>query len=208
MYDTYVLNWSEDGAAEAVAHEGGLVEAVKDHFLLLLVDLLHLAEDDVALALNGGVVELGVLQDVREDVDRARHVLLEHLGVVHGLLARRVGVQMAAHVLDLELELLLRALGRALEGHVLQKVGRAVVLRGLVARAGADPHADRGGLAVRTLRRHAQAVGERGDLGGRRVEHVRRVVEARGRGGLRAREQALGLERGGAEHLGQHAACC
>jgi hypothetical protein len=44
-----------------------------------------------------------------------------------------VSVEMGSHVFDLELQIGLGSLGRALEGHVLQEVGNAVVLRGLVS---------------------------------------------------------------------------
>ena len=45
---------------------------------------------------------------------------------------RCVSVEMGSHVFDLELQIGLGPLGRALEGHVLQEVGNAVVLSSLV----------------------------------------------------------------------------
>lgn len=94
----------EDGAAEGLALEGNSVEVVKDNLLLELVDLLLLTEDDITLALNSGGLELGVLEDVRDDVDSLVNVLAEGLGVVDSLLAGGVGVEVGAEVLDLELE--------------------------------------------------------------------------------------------------------
>ena len=41
--------------------------------------LLHLAEDDRALALQRLCAEVRVLQDVRQDVDGLGHVRLQHL---------------------------------------------------------------------------------------------------------------------------------
>ena len=72
-----VLLGSEDGAAEGLVHKGSRVQVVKDNLLELFVDLLLLAEDDVALALNGRGLELGVLEDVGEDVDRVGHIRVE-----------------------------------------------------------------------------------------------------------------------------------
>ena len=74
--------------------------------------------------------------------------------------------QMAAHVLDLHLEGLLGPLAGALEGHVLEEMGRAVVGGRLVARSGIDPDSDRGGLGSGDgLGRDAEAGVERGDVG-------------------------------------------
>lgn len=82
-----------------------------------------------------------------------------------GLTNRSVGVEVTAHVLDLELELLLGALLGALytivsapsiqeareasylEGKVLQEVRGAIGLVRLRAAAGVDPHADGRGLS-------------------------------------------------------------
>jgi hypothetical protein len=82
-----VLLGAQDGAAKSLALEGGSVEVVEDDFLELLVNLLLLAKYDVPLALDGRGLELGVLQNVGEDVDRLRHVTVEGLGVVDGVFA-------------------------------------------------------------------------------------------------------------------------
>jgi hypothetical protein len=123
-----VLLGSEDGASEGLALESGGVQVVEDDLLELLVDLLLLTENDIALALDGLALELRVLQDIGENVDGGGDIVVEGLGVVDGVLAlslalitgihtfrssastyRGVGVQVAAHVLNLELELLLGA---------------------------------------------------------------------------------------------------
>ena len=68
------------------------MEVVQNELLLLLVDLGHFPEDDVALPLDGGLLELGVEKDVGEDLDGLSHVLLEDLGEVDGLLPGGVGI--------------------------------------------------------------------------------------------------------------------
>lgn len=95
------------------------MQVVKDDLLELLVHLLLLTKDHVPLPLDGRLVELRVLENVREDVNSLVDVLVERLGVVDGLLPRGVGVEVGAKVLDLELELGLVARLGALEGEVL-----------------------------------------------------------------------------------------
>ena len=65
-----VLRRAEDGHAERRALEGARVEVVKDDLLHVALHLLHLAQDDAALALDGVLVERAVLRDVSQDVHR------------------------------------------------------------------------------------------------------------------------------------------
>lgn len=84
-----VLLGAKDGAAEGLALESGGVKVVKDDFLELLVNLLLLAENNIALALNGRSLELGVLEDIGENVDRVGNIGVEGLGVVDGVFSLR-----------------------------------------------------------------------------------------------------------------------
>jgi hypothetical protein len=127
-----VLAGAEDGAAKGLVLESSSVKVVENNLLDLLLDLLGLAEDDVALTLDGGRLELGVLENVGDNVDALGNVGVESLSEVDGVLTldgglatlpnvvilsgsyRSVRVEVTTHVLDLELELLLRAPGSAL----------------------------------------------------------------------------------------------
>ena len=62
-----------------------------------------------------------------------------------------------------------------LEGHVLQEVGDAIVLRVLVPRPGVDPEADSGGrrIGAPTLCGHADPIVQHGQVGRRRVNLCR-----------------------------------
>mmetsp|Transcript_11819 Transcript_11819/g.31902 ORF Transcript_11819/g.31902 Transcript_11819/m.31902 type:complete len:270 (-) Transcript_11819:93-902(-) len=162
-----VLHWTEDGVTERAVVEGREVQAVEDHLLSCLFHFLHLAQDDAPLEIQGVLVQGGVMQDIRQDVDALQQVVLEALGVVHGLLPRGVRVQMAAHVLDLLLELDAAAPTGALEGHVLQEMRRAVVFLRFEAAARIDPNADRQRLVCGALGRHAQTARKGRDLCGR-----------------------------------------
>lgn len=82
-----VLLRPKNGTAERLVLESSGMQVVENNFLELLVYLLLFPKNDVALALNGGWLELGVLQDVGEDVDGIRNVGVERLGVVDGVLS-------------------------------------------------------------------------------------------------------------------------
>jgi hypothetical protein len=59
---------------------------------LLLVDLGHFAKNDIPLSFNGGLLQLGVEENVGQDFDRLADIVLEDLGKVDSLFARCVGV--------------------------------------------------------------------------------------------------------------------
>jgi len=101
--------------------EGGGVQVIEDNLLHLLVDLLLLAEDDIALTLNSLVVQGRVLEDIREDLNRLGDIGLEGLGVVDSLLARGVGVQVSAHVLNLDLKVVLTTSVGALSMNIVNR---------------------------------------------------------------------------------------
>ena len=65
----------------------------------------HLPQDDLSFPSNGLIGQVGVLQDVGQDVNCLRHIGLHDLGVVAGLLPGGVGIQVGPHVLDLGLQL-------------------------------------------------------------------------------------------------------
>jgi hypothetical protein len=168
---------------------------VEDDLLHLLINLLLLPYNDVPFPLNSPLLELRVLEDIRDDVDGLGHVLAEGLGVVDGLLAGGVGVEVGAEVLDLELKCVLGAAASALEGHVLEEVSSARGLVGLCARASIDPHADGGGLGGGVgLGGDGQTVGEGGDLGEGRVGRCREPTQTRALGVTR--RSVLGLGNG------------
>lgn len=82
-----VLAGAEDRAAKGLVLEGSGMQVVEDDLLDLLLDLLGLAEDDIALTLDGRLLELRVLEDIGYDVDTLRNVRVEGLGEVDGVLA-------------------------------------------------------------------------------------------------------------------------
>ena len=135
------------------------VEMVKHDLLVLLVDLLLLAQDNVALTLDGATFELGVLEDVGDDVNGLWDVLAEALGIVDGLFTRGVRIKMSAEVLHLELEGMLRATASTLESHMFEEVGGAIGCIRLGAGASVYPHTNGGSLSMRMcLRRDSKTI--------------------------------------------------
>ncbi len=137
---------AEDRASDRLGRIGGLGEQVVDAVVRRIQrrpDLLH---DDVLFARQFLRIEGRVLQDIGQDIEGQRHVVLEDAGVIGGRLDAGGGVHLAADSLDLLGDFQRRAFARALEGHVLEQMGEAVLLLLFRARTGADPDAKGGAL--------------------------------------------------------------
>ena len=131
---------------------------------ILRVVLVHadLLQDNAPLGLHIGVVELGVEEHVAQDVRRLVQVGVQHPGVEAGALLGGEGVDLAPHRVHLLGQLPGGAPAGALEQHVLDEVGRAVLRRALVAGAGAHPDAQgRRAHPGHVLRQDPHPVGER-----------------------------------------------
>ena len=146
--------------------ESNGVQVVKDNLLHHLVYLLLLSQDDIALPLDGGLLELAVLQDIADDIHCFRHIISECFGVVDGLLPAGVGVQVCAQVLDLQLQGMLIALASSFEGHVFEEVRSSFCGICLCARACIDPYSYGRSLGKRlAFGSNGESVGEGSDLG-------------------------------------------
>src|SRR3989454_2171422 len=150
-----------DGSRERVPWPEGQVEELVHVVVGRVLDLRDLLHDDRALALDLLRREGGLREDVRQQVERERQVLAQHLGVVAGVLLAGEGVQHAADRIDLLRDLRGRAAGGALEEEVLEEMRDAGLLGALVARPVLDPDADRGrGQVGERLGQHPHPVGE------------------------------------------------
>lgn len=87
-----ILFRSQDGSTQRRTLEGGSMQMVQNKFFLVLVNFGHFSQNDITFTLNGGALELGVEQDVGDDLDSLANVLLENLSKVGGLFTRGVGV--------------------------------------------------------------------------------------------------------------------
>ncbi len=142
----YALFGAQHRASQRLGGKGGLLEAVEHDVVWRIVRLPDLLQDHAALALKLLRLEGGVGQDVTDDVGGQRGIFLQYLGVIGGLFAGRVGVQMAAHRLDFLGDLRRRAAFGAFERHMLQEMRDAILYLGFVAGAGGDIGAQRDGL--------------------------------------------------------------
>lgn len=84
---TDVLAGAEDGAAEGLLLVSGGVQVIENNFLQLLLNLLRLTENDITFPLNSRLLKLRVLENVLEDIDALRNVLVQGPGEVDGVLA-------------------------------------------------------------------------------------------------------------------------
>ena len=158
---------AQDCAADGLAGIGDLLQPVEDDVVRRIQRLADLLQDHAALDLDLIVLEQRVQHDVGNHVQRQQDVVLQHAGVVGGHLARGVGVDVAAHILDRLGNLQRAASPRALERHVFEEMGDTVLLGALVTAAGIDPQAQRGGFqAWHPLCDDAQPVGEAMDPDG------------------------------------------
>ena len=101
---------------------------IKNNFLKLLINLLLLSKNDIPLPLNSRVFELGVLQNIADNVDSYWHILSEALGIVDGLFPRGVGIKMRTNVLDLQFERMLRSPAGSLKRHVFKEMSSPIRL--------------------------------------------------------------------------------
>ena len=94
------LDGAQNGAADRLVGEGGLLEQIEDVIVGIVARGADLLDDHLLLAVEFGLVEQRILQDVGEDVGGQRHVFLEHAGEIAGVLDRGRGVEIAADILD------------------------------------------------------------------------------------------------------------
>ena len=100
-------------------------EEVVDDVVGRVLDHPDLLQDHRLLALQLLGVEERVQQDVGQEIDRERQVLVEHLHVEAGVLLGGEGVHLAAHRVHRAGDVLGAAGGGALEDEVLDQVGDA-----------------------------------------------------------------------------------
>ncbi len=92
---------AEDRAADRLVGKGGFGELVEDHIIGRVVGRADFLQDDVFFALQFFVVEGRFRQDIRQDIDRKRHIVLQDAGIVGRGFGRCRGIDFAADIFDL-----------------------------------------------------------------------------------------------------------
>ena len=142
------LRRSEDRAPQRLVQKRCLGEAVEDDIVGRIMCRADFLEDDMLLAFKLQRIELRIREDVRKDIDRQRDVFLQHPSVEGRGFDAGCGVDLASDVFDLRCDLPCASPAGALEGHVLEEMGKAVLVFALVARAGLDPNPEGDGFDV------------------------------------------------------------
>ena len=136
----------DDRPAQRVAAEDRLGQEVVDEILRRVLDHRDLLEHDLPLRVE--IRERRCEDHVCHHVEGSLEMTVRDACVDDRGLARRRGVQLAAHLVEDLGDLLRRVRARALEEQVLDEVRDAGLRVGLVARARADPEPERDGAHV------------------------------------------------------------
>ena len=153
----------DHGPAERMAAEDRLRDDVVDEVLRVVVDHRDLLEHDLALGVDLG--EHRVVDHADDHVERRLEPVVGDAGVDERRLPRGGRVQLAAETVEDLRDLLRGVRAGALEEQVLDEVRDPGARVGLVARAGADPEAERDGADTRNvLGDDSLAGGERGEV--------------------------------------------
>ena len=127
------LTAAQDRAAQGVPGPDLPCEQIVDDVVGRVLDHLDLLQDDRFLALQLVGVEERVQEDVGQEIDGERQVLVEDLDVEAGMLLGGEGVHLAADRVHGASDRLGAARGGPLEYEVLDQVGHPATVLGLVA---------------------------------------------------------------------------
>jgi hypothetical protein len=152
---------AQDGPTQRVIRPHLRGEDVVNHVIRRVLDHLDFLEHHGFLALELVGVEEGMEQDVSEQIDGQREMLVEHLDVEARVLLGGEGVHLPTHRVHGARDVLGGARGRALEDEMLDEMGHPAPALRLVARPRLHPHPDRHRPDVRhPLRDEPDAVGQ------------------------------------------------
>ena len=137
------LRSAQDRPPHRLVGKGALLEIIEDDIVGRVVGLPDLLQNDGPFAFEFGRIEGRVQQDIRENVECERQILLQDLRVIRRAFARGIGIEVAPDGLDLLGDRAGAAPLGALERHVFEKMRDAVDFRRLVPCADIDPQPER-----------------------------------------------------------------
>jgi hypothetical protein len=137
-------------------------EQLMDQVVGRVLDHLDLFKDNLLLSTDVVTAERRVHDDVSEDLDGERQMLVQHFEVVARILLRRKGVHLPANGIDGLSDVFGASCRGPLEQHVLDEVSDAALLLCFVAGPASEPHPDAYGAYVghplceesETIRKH------------------------------------------------------
>jgi hypothetical protein len=155
------LRRAENGTANRLIGKRGRLQAVEHQIVRRIFGSADFLHNDVLLAPQFLWIESRLGQDVRQHVERQRHIGLKHSGIIGGTLHAGHGIEIAADRLDGFGDLAGGAPLGALERHMFEQMRYAVFVGLFIAAAGADPDAKRGRFQMRhAVGDHRQARGK------------------------------------------------
>ncbi len=130
------------------------VKKIVDIIIRSVFRLRDFLENHGALALDLFGVETGMQENIAQQIDGQGQILVQHFGVVAGVLFGGKGVDNAAHGVHLFGDLRRAATLGALEKQMLDEVGDTILGRAFMTRAILDPDAETYRPIIRHVVRH------------------------------------------------------
>ncbi len=157
-------------AAHGLIAKRRFLKIIENDVVRRVIGLTDFLQDHAALTLDFLFQKRAVGQDIADDIDAQRQVFLQQFDVIGRLLTRRIGVDVAADILDFFRDARRAAALRALEGHMFEKMRNAVFFGGFITRAGGDIGAEGNGFdAFHPFGHDGKAIGKGGN--GDRIGH-------------------------------------
>ena len=161
-----MLRGAEDIVPEGMASEEEFLEVIENELGGIVLVAVYLLEDDTALLVHL-VLGVGAVEDnVSEQFEGARKILLQEGRVDDRLLLVGIGIEVATDILHAVEYVPSATLCGALEEHVLDEVGQTSLVGLLVARAAIDGIATIDHRSGRRVVYDAQTIGEGGSVTG------------------------------------------
>ena len=155
---------AQDIMTQGMVGKEGALEVIEDELGGVVAVAVNLLEYDAALLVNLVLGKGAVEDDVGEQLEGTRKVLLQECRVHHRLLLIGIGIEVATHILHAVQDVPGTALCRTLEEHMLHEMSETCLVGLLLARTCIDGVATVGYLGGRRCVYDAQTIGQRGGV--------------------------------------------
>nr|WP_272214337.1 hypothetical protein [Marinicella sp. W31]MDC2877726.1 hypothetical protein [Marinicella sp. W31] len=124
---------AEDRPANHLVVIGSACEIVENHVIRDVAGRADLLQDDVFLACEFLFIEGRTCEDIGQNINGKRQMILQNSRVIRGRFGRGGGIDLSADIFDLFRDLTRCPTLGSLEGHVFQKVCNAMLVLELIA---------------------------------------------------------------------------